>query len=269
MLTNSRRIYVLAAVIAACSNTSTKSEHKDKTASLALMVEPWGGHFDGIRLSFFEAGLTPQRLHAALAHEAAIDLRQLDISRTGIGDKGLAVIASSPHLKTLESLWASEIGAGDEGARVLANSATLRLHGFLDLQGNQIGPDGVAALASSDVVRDVLYLRLYYNPIGNAGARAIAKGSFPALIDLSLSGIGMGGEGIAAILSPGVLSDLIRLSIGEPYAVPTDGFLAGLAALADPSVLPKLETLYVTNELPKEVRWELARTRPSLKIQSY
>ncbi|MFV8529307.1 GALA protein [Ralstonia pseudosolanacearum] len=126
-------------------------------------------------------------------------VRHLDLSGctgSAVSEAGLAYLARLP----LASLDLSDTGIGNRGAQALAASASLT---SLNLSGNGIGTAGAEALGRNTVLTA---LDISANPIRNAGAQALAGSR--SLTSLELRSIGIENSGIEALAANTVLRSL-------------------------------------------------------------
>ncbi|MGA4237865.1 GALA protein [Ralstonia nicotianae] len=126
-------------------------------------------------------------------------VRHLDLSGctgSAVSEAGLAYLARLP----LASLDLSDTGIGNRGAQALAASASLT---SLNLSGNGIGTAGAEALGRNTVLTA---LDISANPIRNAGAQALA--SSRSLTSLELRDTGIEDGGIEALAANTVLRSL-------------------------------------------------------------
>lgn len=102
-----------------------------------------------------------------------------------IGDEGVRVLASSPHLRRLRGLYLSWNAISDEGAIALANSPYYpEKITEMSLMGNSIRDEGAIALASSPWLSNLRVLALMNNRIGDAGAMALASSPYVSNLQL-------------------------------------------------------------------------------------
>ncbi len=94
---------------------------------------------------------------AVLAGSTA--LSSLDLSRTGLGDSGLTLIARGRTMESLRSLGLANDGITPDGLAVLLESErTIRL-ASIDLSDNPLGPDGARRLADSVLISRLTRIR--------------------------------------------------------------------------------------------------------------
>jgi Ran GTPase-activating protein (RanGAP) involved in mRNA processing and transport len=85
---------------------------------------------------------------ASLAGSRALsNLEHLDLSRTGLGDDGLSLIARA--FPRLVSLGLRDDGITPEGLAAFLERAQLPRLAYLDVSENALGPEGASRLASS------------------------------------------------------------------------------------------------------------------------
>lgn len=143
-----------------------------------------------------------------------VSVRELLLINDRVGPAGAQALARSPYFTGLTSL---ELGGGNytlnrigfEGVQALASSPNLSSLAFLDLDFNQIGDKGVEALAASPSMTNITSLRLQANMIGDAGVRALAASrTFSRLTLLDLSHNPVGDRGIEALTRSPLLAHL-------------------------------------------------------------
>jgi Ran GTPase-activating protein (RanGAP) involved in mRNA processing and transport len=96
---------------------------------------------------------------AALMVLASASLERLDLSRTGIGDAGVALLARSPTMSSLRSIHLVNDGMTPDGLEaLLASERTDRL-AAIDLSDNPLGPEGARLLAESKLLERLTRIR--------------------------------------------------------------------------------------------------------------
>lgn len=133
----------------------------------------------GACLTLKKLGVSRNRMEDAGARAiAATNLRLdvLDLSDNAITADGMAALARSNFLQSLQVLVMSRNRFGDDGAKYLALSNMRPRE--LDLNECAIGDPGVVALASSPILSRVETLGLGENRIGDEGLAALAKSPF-------------------------------------------------------------------------------------------
>jgi len=71
-------------------------------------------------------------------------VRRINVSDTGLGDKGLAMLV--PILKSVDELRCQRCGITSAGMEAMVNAHKLIQLTLLDLEGNSIGEEGIHAL---------------------------------------------------------------------------------------------------------------------------
>lgn len=95
----------------------------------------------------------------------------LDVSGTSLGDRGVAVLAASPHLACIHALGLSNNGVGHLGARALAQGIVSPVG--LDLSENPIDDAGALELAAAPRVDRMMVLTLSGKPIAREVRQAL------------------------------------------------------------------------------------------------
>lgn len=115
------------------------------------------------------------RVARALASQPTLNLRVLDLRRSGLTDEGLVALAGSPALGRLRALHLQQNLVTARGVAALAASPALAGLELLDLRHNPLGADGAAALAASPHLDSLTALHLHAGELGAAGVRALAS----------------------------------------------------------------------------------------------
>lgn len=113
------------------------------------------------------------RVARALAEQATLGLRTLDLRYSGLTDDGLLALAGCPQLRGLRELHLQHNRFTEIGVEALAGSPALAEVAVLDLRHNRVGPAGAAALAASAHVGGLATLHLHAAQAGAEGARAL------------------------------------------------------------------------------------------------
>lgn len=108
------------------------------------------------------------RVARVLGLQPALNLRVLDLRRSGLTDDGRAA------LRGLRALHLQHNRVTARGVAALAGSPALAGLELLDLRHNPIGPDGAAALAAAPQLDNLTALHLHAGEVGPAGVRALA-----------------------------------------------------------------------------------------------
>ncbi len=115
------------------------------------------------------------RVAMALAPQRVLNLRVLDLRRSGLTDEGLVALAGCPALRGLRELHLQNNRITARGVVALAQVPGLAELEVLDLRHNPIGADGAAALAGSPHLASLAALYLHAGEVGPAGVQALAK----------------------------------------------------------------------------------------------
>jgi uncharacterized protein (TIGR02996 family) len=166
----------------------------------------------------------------------------LRVDGSSLTGDALAALLSCPSLTALEALDLNfDSGLGDRGVRVLAEWPHLAGLSSLDLNGVGMTAQGAALLAASPYVSGLRRLQLANNPIGDAGAEAIARSkTMTGLAELSLFHCGIGDRGVSALAGSANVGNVQRLDL-RSNAI-TD---AGGRALAASEKLRSLRHLHL------------------------
>jgi Ran GTPase-activating protein (RanGAP) involved in mRNA processing and transport len=177
-------------------------------------------------------------------------LRILDLSGHGIGDKGVSALAAHPAAKSLRVLRLGQNVFGKTGLTALGppggfpDLTTLDLGSYLKRRPSEA--DVLAFLSALHLPR-LRHLVLRHWPVGNAGAKLIARSpAFASLRRLDLAECGIGDAGAKALFASPHLQQLVELRLDN------NGIKTGANALADPTVMPRLGECWLSlNEIPK------------------
>jgi uncharacterized protein (TIGR02996 family) len=169
-----------------------------------------------------------------------------------LGERGVAALAGSPHLKRLRVLLLHYCELGDEAVARLAHAAVMPRLTELYLSGNSLGDAAAFALADTTSFPRLAELDLRDNQIGDAGARALAHQScLEGLVTLYLVNNRIGPEGAEALAFSACLPRLAHLFIN--YNRLGDAGASAFAASPARSALRELDLRHC------EVRTEGAR----------
>jgi hypothetical protein len=151
-------------------------------SALALLDMPL---FRSLReLSLVQARIGDDWLQALARLPGAIPLRRLDLRNSGkVTSAGIAAIAASPVLASLEELDLSGSQADAAAAEALATGRLVRLH-TLRLDDCEIGDRGATALATGAGTANLRELSVGRAGIGRDGASALT--GHPRLVRLDL-----------------------------------------------------------------------------------
>jgi uncharacterized protein (TIGR02996 family) len=229
---------------------------------------------------------------AALAESADWPLAELELWLSGAGNAGAQALAHSPLATSLHTLNLGNCSVGPSGVEALA--AAPRLGGLrrLTLAYNPIRPRGLLALARSPHLRSLTSLDLHGLPGVRMGMvvaedvrRFLQALALPALRHLNLSGLPLHLRGARVLASSPHLGRLTRLALSET-SIPDAGAAAllgspalqglltldldfnrirrGVAALADPDVLPRLVRCGLHgNAIPRRLANRIKKRFPS------
>ncbi len=125
-------------------------------------------------------------------------LSDLDLSRTGLGDKGLEALCRAELRPTRLALDGCDIT--DRGVEILAGSRIVSRLETLSLTNNAITNRGAEALARSPHLKAITRLFLGDNRIGDEGVLALTQWQGPMQIDLDGNPYGKRGQDAIAAL---------------------------------------------------------------------
>ncbi len=226
-------------------------------------------------------------VRALLLGPAALGrLRHLDVSATGLSDRGLAelalglerprlrrlacggnelgpkaaaAIAASPALGELQQLFLAGCPLGDAGVLAFVASARLPALRVLDLSRTGCGRHALAALGADDLGARLASLDLRHNGLGDRDLGALLAGRrLDRLERLVLDGASLSPAGIRALAASPLGARLRSLSVSR---LGSDA--AAALALAE---LPELRTL-VAGDLDDRAATLLAGTRGAPWLQ--
>ncbi len=214
----------------------------DEIAFSLLMASPHLRYLKSLLISDEDCTVASAQVLAQASHLFQLNtLALLGYIGSTLGDVGVEILASAPHLSSVRELLLINDRVGPTGVQALARSpylthlTTLALGGgnytlnriglqgvealvsspnfasltSLDLDFNQIGDKGAEALAVSSYMTNITSLRLQANMIGDAGARALATShAFSQLSLLDLSHNPIGDRGIEALAVSPLLAQL-------------------------------------------------------------
>jgi uncharacterized protein (TIGR02996 family) len=147
-----------------------------------------------------EVTLIAVRKHVdAVASAPTGQCAKLDIRRQHLSAEHVARIVGSPTIRGLRGLGLFGQPLGPSGIDVLATTPHLTSLDELELGNTVLLDEGVSRLVLSDKLRTLSVLGLAQNRITWKGAEMIARASWPALMQLDLSHNPIGDAGIAAI----------------------------------------------------------------------
>jgi uncharacterized protein (TIGR02996 family) len=235
------------------------------------------------RLDFYRDYLSEAAGMALLDLPLPPRLTALGLAHNALSSTGVAVLADSPVLATLESLdftvSASAADAlptvlhsrrldnlrclslggarlGDRAARLLAASPLLGRLRSLCLSHNQIGPAGLRALVESPWAAGLTSLDLGFNPIGPEGVRLLERSPhLLGLRELNLSRTELGDEGVRVLAEGSLPARLEALDLSLNHV--GDAGAEALAGSARESALLSLDLIY--NPLSPRAMADLSR----------
>jgi uncharacterized protein (TIGR02996 family) len=185
-------------------------------------------------LDLSDNALGPGGAQALAASPHLCGLRQLRLARAAIGDRGLIALVESGKLDAVRLLdvegnfGGAGTYIGSTGAQALARLLSLRR---LNLRDNLLGDAGVRALAESAALASLRRLNVGLNGSSDEGARALARSRHLRLTELTAYANAFTDDGVAALASSPVLTQVRRLRLGGNRAV---GDAAALALARSP-----------------------------------
>jgi uncharacterized protein (TIGR02996 family) len=187
--------------------------------------------------------LTGAAVHRLIQLPILAGVRSLTVDDARLGDQGLSLLATSPHLGCLRELHLGNCNIRDGGFLALAGSDRLPRLEDLDLPRNHIG-QGLEALASSPFFPALTRLGLDFNEINNRALETLAGSPLLArLQELRLSGNRELGEpGLTALAESPSATSLRRLDLGK-----IDLTAAAIRVLARSSRLTALTRLHLAH----------------------
>ena len=132
--------------------------------------------FEGLFLDFLS--ITEDGLDALFSSDVLKGCRSLGLSGTGLGDRGLSLLAGAASLQMLQELFVAKNQIGDGGLIALSNTKSLTNLRSLELSANQIGDDGLVALASSEAMKHLHTLKLSFNRFRARGMMALSRSPY-------------------------------------------------------------------------------------------
>ena len=109
------------------------------------------------------ASMTDDQIEKHIALKLKRNDRILRFNEKSIGNEGAKFLATSPQMKSVETLVIYKGGIRDEGIRALADSRNLGQLTALYLENNHITDQGVKTIASSETFKNLRGLKLYRN----------------------------------------------------------------------------------------------------------
>jgi hypothetical protein len=139
--------------------------------NLRALIMPLSALLEHLSMASSDQG---DDIAAALVDNADITgLSVLDLSDSGLGDRGCERLAAGAFSGSLQELYAANNRIGDEGLAALARAPWLATTKKLILHGNQIGDAGARALAQSPHIGRLEVLSLFNNPLTVDGVDAL------------------------------------------------------------------------------------------------
>jgi uncharacterized protein (TIGR02996 family) len=200
-----------------------------------------GGHWDTHTLSnsLGDEGL------ALLASSPHLErLLRLNLSANQIGSQGIAALAASRHLGSLRELVLDWNAIGPEGLLALAASHGLPALNALSLEANALGDGEIPPhLFDGSGLRGLRRLNLSSTRLGERVIRALAAGTpMTQLRHLNLTGCEIGPEGMQALVQSSQLTAVTHLDLS--YNPLGD---EGVIALASAATLNNLCSLVLSD----------------------
>ena len=164
-----------------------------------------------LNLSFSPVGDTGL---CAIAGADMPALRWLGLINAPVGAQGLAALVASPSLANLSELSVGSRTVGPREAGAIASAPVPRLKG-LDFELGEVGSQGAAAVANSPGLANLEVLNLEDNQVGSAGAEAVAASPYlRKLRELKLGTNRIGDRGAIALAQSPVVETLESLDLG-------------------------------------------------------
>jgi uncharacterized protein (TIGR02996 family) len=171
-------------------------------------------------LSVFGSGESPKALRPLYCLDHLAQLKELIVLQSPLSAVDVRTIVTRSTVSEWIRLHLDTSGLDDEGVAHLAQSRQLTSLQSLSLRNNQIGDDGLVALVNSTSILGLEHLDLFNNRIGDPGAIAIAKApNLITLQQLQLSQNRIGREGYTAIHESPYLCEAIRNEYHPDFAV--------------------------------------------------
>lgn len=229
----------------------------------------------------------------AFASEHLASLEVLAVKgNPGFGTAEAAAVFRNKALAKLRKLHLTEFERGhgrrSDGLSESLSRLDLPALQYLDLGDNRFKPAAAEALARSPVAPRLVGMKWRgCETLKKAGAAALAKGDFRSLRSLDLGSIGMGNEGLKALLAAPWMAGLVSLDLNNnQLKAPAGTLLAESAnvaslrvlnltnnALGDRGVVPvvgsphlaRLQALYLTGTDPGARAMEALAAAPMLE----
>ena len=171
---------------------------------------------NGVARSLTYSGLIRDRQNPLFT-----EMNERYLESNEITDKGVAYLASSERLPSLEVLSLHHNRIGDSGAKAMADSKILNRLRRLNLNFNEIGDLGAVPLVKVSNSATLENLHLSYNPLEKAGKDALLrfqlKQKFKNIRRLGklndLSKVYIGDVGLDVLLETGYLSKITKLNL--------------------------------------------------------
>jgi uncharacterized protein (TIGR02996 family) len=213
-------------------------------------------------LEVTNGGLRNDGLKALTAADWFAGLRVLELDCDDLGDQGIVALGKSavaPHLRSLTVGTSKLRPKGFASLAVDYPSLTT-----LDLSAShttKMTPEEMAAFTEALSLPCLRHLRLQGWSVGDAGAVALANNPAVAnLTRLALEYAEVGAKGIRAIVESPHLQRLVYLNLSSSPGG------AGMDALTDPGVLPRLAHCWLPDGVSKAVYKKLVSARGAIFV---
>jgi hypothetical protein len=192
-------------------------------------------------------------------------LRSLTIGSSRMSDAGVRAMKSAPHLRSLvlhgETLKGVEF---EVIATAFPELRSLELRVDAECEDAPSATERFLARLSTPHLRHLTLGGVGLPPLA---ARALAGNpAFSNLTLLRLENAEMTAEGVEALLTSPHLQRLIRLDFLGQFTTSRTTGGEGLAAMLDPAVLPNLVSCGMPNGVPDGLRAKLEAARPGLRL---
>jgi uncharacterized protein (TIGR02996 family) len=185
------------------------------TGLASLAASPVCSNLETVNLE--ECELNRGRVQALTDSPHLGRLRELKLSRNGVGYQGMIALATSGRLKSLTHLEVGDDLAFEDSPppKVFPKVRTPRLV-WLDLYLGSLGDDATQRLAGWNALARLTHLLLSNNAIRTDGAAALARSPHLAnLTHLDLNGNDLGPHGAEALAASPVMKRLKFLGLGS------------------------------------------------------
>lgn len=190
----------------------------------------------------------------------------VNLNNSGVGVKGIRILADMPKVKNVATLALKSNKLGDEGLKILAESPNFRNVEKLSLWDNGITLTGIQYLIKSNNFKKLTELNLMKNELGDEGVNLLLeKVNLEALTYLDLSSNGLTDKS-ARPLADAEFRNLKRLDLFRNKISPL-----GAQWLLESPHLQDLEHLELAgNDIDMDAAHKLTEkySRPQFKILS-